>query len=54
MDQQNLTPEQLREQRRAERLKYMKIQRNIRMGAIALAIILGIVIFMLSRFCIYA
>lgn len=43
MDQQNLTPEQLREQRRAERLKYMKIQRNIRMGAIALAIILGIV-----------
>lgn len=50
MDQQNLTPEhnqlspaQLREQRRAERLKYMKIQRNIRMGAIALAIVLGIV-----------
>ena len=37
------TPRQLAEEQRAERLKYMKIQRNIRMGAIALAIVLAIV-----------
>ena len=37
------TPRQIAEEKRAERLKYMRIQRNIRMGAIALAIILSIV-----------
>ena len=51
MDQQTNTPErtpektprQIAEEKRAERLKYMRIQRNIRMGAIALAILLSIV-----------
>ncbi len=37
------TSRQLAEEQRAERLKYMKLQRNIRMGAIALAIVLAIV-----------
>ena len=37
------TPRQIAEEKRAERLKYMRIQRNIRMGAIAIAIILAIV-----------
>ena len=42
-DPQGTDPRQTAQQRRAERQKYLKRQRNIRMGAIALAIVLSIV-----------
>lgn len=44
----NQTPRQTSQQRRAERQKYLKMQRNIRMGAIALAIALALISLIVS------